>query len=63
VAQKSRQVETGRWKLEAASLPFYFLSKTRLTVTARRRRDFKAIEPLKAKDLRGDVQERKTSHF
>jgi len=56
-------MENGNWKTEAGSLPFYFLSRTRLPVTARRRREFKAIEPLKAKDLRGDVQERKTSHF
>jgi hypothetical protein len=29
----------------------------------RRRREIEAIEPLKAKDLRGDVQEREVSHF
>jgi hypothetical protein len=30
---------------------------------ARRRREIRAIEPLKAKDLRGDVLEREISQF
>ena len=42
---------------------FRFLGRNRLPVMARRWREIRTIEPLKAKDLRGDVLEREISHF
>jgi hypothetical protein len=49
-------VETGNWE------PIPPLSEQKAAARERDVGAIKGIEPLKTKDLRGDVQERKTSH-
>jgi hypothetical protein len=56
-------MEAGRLKLETARPSFEFLSRSPSRAMPRRRREIRAIEPLKAIDLRGDVLEREISHF
>ena len=66
--QRNLKLETGNWKIETGkwkrgSLLLHFLRRNRLSLMNRRRRDVRPIEPLKAKNLRGDVLEREISQF